>query len=238
MKPITSVQTNQKFTPSKILMVYTNDPNTYYLEMSEVSEEKGMLRLHGAVPLSKKAAAALFKLTRYEDNQTINFESLMPPGLLYSTDKPGMTKLIWWEPARMRRMIFAKHLKMPVTDICLPGLVWMIYNEKLYVYACKGSVKGLNDKLYHAPFLNMFHTGDVCMGNAKFSKDVKGDAREIIERYSSAFWNSEFTEHLNNSSPIKGNLITQYKKHGDKPFDEKLLIDSSLTVKSLINLIR
>jgi PRTRC genetic system protein B len=84
----------------------------------------------------------------------------------------GAGRLIWWSPPGQRPLFFKQSESMTSTftasAVCpVPGLVWMLRDTSLSVYAVAGSDRPtLTTALFQAPFFNVWATGEVCVGSA------------------------------------------------------------------------
>lgn len=155
----------------------------------------------------------------------------------------GAGRMIWYTPACQRAMFFkassfTKNTFEAQGQLPTPGLVWLVMQGALYVYAYKGSGRPDKEtKLYQAPFFNVWSQGKVCTGNAAMPV---GDNAAIPHMWVDAFFGSNFT-HPNFKEKdrlVKGVCpIDFWKAMTEKPlpvFPEGRLVDLPLTVADLL----
>ncbi|ABM39578.1 PRTRC system protein B [Polaromonas naphthalenivorans] len=155
----------------------------------------------------------------------------------------GAGRMIWYTPACQRAMFFktssfTKDTFEAQGQLPTPGLVWLVMQGALYVYAYKGSGRPDKEtKLYQAPFFNVWSQGKVCTGNAAMPV---GDNAAIPHMWVDAFFGSNFT-HPNFKEKdrlVKGVCpIDFWKAMTEKPlpvFPEGRLVDLPLTVADLL----
>ena len=107
----------------------------------------------------------------------------------------GAGRMLWYSPAGKRAMFFKESIAQKSVKgqgvVPTPGLVWMVMQGQLYVYAFKGVDRPTQQtKLYQAPFFNVWSQGKVCVGNAEMPT---GDDVAIPEKWVKGFFGSLFT---------------------------------------------
>ena len=119
--------------------------------------------------------------------------------------------------------VFPNGFKIPNGEYSLPGLVWMVRGESLYMYAY--TVKRLtpDTKLFSAPFFNVRpDDGSVCLGNAKLELPENINFHNFIKFWEDKFFLSEFS-HILGQNPVRSNLVTVIKNSAVS-FDNKELL--------------
>lgn len=223
---------NRKFKPQMAVVVYSdgNTSNGIYLEQRSIDKNG---RMGAGRPLTKKCVTELVKAVAEETKElTIGYHGIIPRNLLCADTTTGRMKLVWYNPPQKRKHYFVKHLGIPDGEIEVPGLVYVVKDKSLYLYAFKG--KTPKGKLYQAPFFNV-NNGSVCLGNAKVKKPIDLTYEQAIKYWEAMFWQSEFS-HLYGSNPVAGNLSTIVKeciKTGE-PFPDDVLILSSTKLSDLL----
>lgn len=81
-----------------------------------------------------------------------------------------------------------------------PSLVFVVGQGKLAAYAIKGSVKpNGRTPLYHAPYMNIYDTGSMCMGNI-VTPHIR-PTTEAVNAWEHVFFGTYFT-HANNARTV------------------------------------
>jgi PRTRC genetic system protein B len=144
-------------------------------------------------------------------------------------------KYIWHRPPCKKQMYFKKELNIPNGTYAIPGLVWMVKRENLYVFAYKSKRLSHNSQLYSAPFFNVnAGSGSVCLGNAKLKKPENLTFLNFLNYWEDKFFLSEFT-HVLGSNPTKHNLVLVTKKSIDVFDNNELKPVEELKFKNLIS---
>ena len=220
------------YTPKMAIIVYQEEEGSHstYLEQRDIVAGK----MGAGRPLSKKCIAEIITALA-EDNDEIEkgFHGVIPKTLIYADTTTGHTKLVWYNPPSERNMFFVEALGIPEGKIKLPGILYVVENNTLSVFAFKG--KSPNNRLYNAPFFNIYQNGKVCLGSAKAKKPSRLTYVEAIEYWEKLFWSSEFS-HLIGGSPVEGNLavITKQCIESGKPFPVDVMKLSKFTVQEIL----
>lgn len=214
--------------PKMAVIVYLGNNNSVYLEQRDITLGK----MGAGRPLSKKCLTEIINaIAEDSEDLTIGYHGAIPKNLLYADTTTGRTRLVWYNPPRKRRLYFVKSLGIPNGEIAMPGIIYVMNNDRLSVYSFKGRVpKG---DLYNGPFFNVSEHS-VCLGNAKTKKPRKMTYVEAMEYWETLFWKSEFS-HLG-VNPIKGNLAVITKKCITEklPFPVDVLIPSKTKLLDLL----
>jgi len=142
-------------------------------------------------------------------------------------------KYIWHRPPCRKQMYFKKDLNVPNGTYSIPGLVWMVKREILYLFAYTAKRLTVNAQLYSAPFFNVNHdSGSVCLGNAKLKKPEDLTFLNFLKYWEDKFFLSEFS-HLLGSNPTKHNLVLVMKKSVNVFDNEELIPVEKLKFKDL-----
>lgn len=100
----------------------------------------------------------------------------------------------WWRPAAPATVFFkTKELGGDVSgQVPLPPLLWLRAKDRLAVAALGSNRRPLaSDRVFIAPFFNIFQSGEVCAGSVAFQSIPFGPAG--IEATERAFFGSNFT---------------------------------------------
>ena len=155
----------------------------------------------------------------------------IPKVMLYADMREE--KYVWYRPPCRKYMYFKKDLNIPNGDYFIPGLVWMVRREHLYLFAYKSKSLSSNKQLCAAPFFNVNPgNGSVCLGNAKLAKPEILSFENFVKYWENLFFLSEFS-HLSGGNPTRNNLVLVVK-NSTKVFDnEELIPVKKLKLKEL-----
>ncbi|MFD2145747.1 hypothetical protein [Mucilaginibacter antarcticus] len=105
-------------------------------------------------------------------NQVVNIpgiSSLLPQNVLY-VNQQANGYAVWYTPPQEVNLFFVDGLHIPSGKFHVPAMLWKANAERLAVYALKGKAKPTeNTKLCHAPYLNIYAGGQVCMGTVQIN---------------------------------------------------------------------
>ena len=173
-------------------------------------------------------------------SQELGVPTWVEPNLLAA----GAGRMVWYSEPRMQPMFFKVSAVSDDTFegravVPIPGLVWMVWQHSLYLWAYKGTGRPQRAQaLFQAPFFNVWSQGKVCVGNATFPRG--SDAMQT-GKWEAGFFGSHFT-HPNFTQ--KDRLV-----HGIDPkvfwaamvqappaaFPEERLVPLRLQVQSLVD---
>ena len=170
--------------------------------MQDVETKGGAFRIISPHELSHALASEL------------SFTSgLLPANTLWWTNtRSGPRIAIWVEPG-VRKLAFAEEYNKPPKryTIPLPGLIFLCnQGQPPDVWAAFDRPKGPKDKVYHAPFPNLYHDGRSCPGSNVYP--------DLIEDIPDSFLRSFFSHAVSSSGRSKKypNKITELWKKLDK----------------------
>lgn len=130
-------------------------------------------------------------------------------------------------------MYFKSSLNIPDGTFNIPGIIYIVEQEHMDIYAFKGKVPKKQTELYQAPFFNT--TGaSVCLGNSSLKKPQDMDFFELQEYWEKRFWLSEFSHLGGNRNPTGSNLVSVTEKARANPFDENELNPMNKQLKDLL----
>jgi PRTRC genetic system protein B len=190
--------------PTAALIAYSSENDygrkDYYLELRNIGKDG----LMGAgKPVSLRFIQSL------SENFSVKSATIphgeIPKGMLYADSREE--KYLWHRPPCRKYMFFKKDLNIPNGTYCIPGLVWMVKRESLYLFAYTAKRLTVSAQLYSAPFFNVnADSGSVCLGNAKLKKPENLNFLNFLKFWEDKFFLSEFA-HLSGSNPTKHNLV-------------------------------
>jgi len=187
----------------------------HYLEFRNISD-KGMMG--AGKPVSLSFIQSLIERFSVKSNSIPHGE--IPKELWFADSREE--KYIWHRPPCKKYMYFKKDLNIPNGTYAIPGLVWMVKRETLYLFAYRSKRLSSDTQLYSAPFFNVrANSGDVCLGNAKLKKPEDLTFLNFLNYWEAKFFLSEFS-HLLGNNPTKHNLVLVLK-HSTDVFDNEEL---------------
>jgi PRTRC genetic system protein B len=111
----------------------------------------------------------------------------------------SMTMIAWWKPAHVSPMwTTCVGPQQRARDYTHPNLFFIGTPQTLSVWALKERKRPTESTpLFHAPYFNVYATGNMCRGNASYPPFITPRAIEVFEK---AFFETNFThqshEHL------------------------------------------
>lgn len=227
------------YEPVKALLVYKSKglAGRCYVEAYDMNAKGNPINAH---PLSIAESVALAKSLDSSGELRRSFlkpDGLMPPNVLYiNPEQNGYA--IWHTPAMEKELFFVDGLDIPNGRAIVPPMIWKATKEKLMVFAIKGKAKPtLQTPLCFAPFLNLYRSGEVCMGTV--SVKIKGDCllEEFMEQWQQYFFNSFFSHSIDGNNTVKENIYQLWKEtmEGNRKFPVKALLKTKLTLKNLLS---
>ena len=197
------------YNPQLSIVVYKSETD-YYLESHDINE-KGQI-MEGK-PLKQETIQAIVDVFFNERLQIAKITGMMPENMLSFAALPGgESKMLWYRPAEVRVIHFAKQLKLPIAKCWVPAMLYMVQKNSLSVFALPTNTRPKeHTKIFMAPFHNVGDSGIVCLGNATIQKPKIKTYANIMQYWEDLFWLSEFT-HLNGSNKTVSDLNKVWKK--------------------------
>lgn len=187
-------QTNKRLSPVMLVTVYKDKGNSnFYLEKRDIKTINGKSQFMAPVPLPDETMRSIAKNYSRKNNIEMSFGTIVPEHIIHASNKPGKTMVVWYRPATLRKLNFSSQLKIKgESTVNLPGLLFMIINSKLYVFALMDDQRpDLKTKLYNAPFFNIYEDGNVCLGTAKVGSHKEKTYSAEAERFERGFFMAE-----------------------------------------------
>lgn len=142
----------------------------------------------------------------------------------------NVNTLVFWSPPKVRhvRFICPEPMGSASGYAPHPGLIFVWKKHELSVFAVKGRKKpSLSTQIFHAPYMNLFEDGDMCLGNVVLPKPEPCN----VPACEAAFFQSYFT-HANTSKQVNypGGIYSLWidllKPEGDgsSVFPEEVLV--------------
>lgn len=185
------------------------------------------MMLEGA-PLTKECISEL--VSSFSAEQSHMPAGKIPSNLLFSDNRIGHKRYLWYNPPMQRMMYFSKNLNMEDGLYFVPGVIYVAESDKLNIYAFKG--RKPVDRLYQAPFFNV-SGASVCLGNASIEYPEDPGYEALMHYWERKFWMTEFSHLGGSRNPTKNNLYTVTKNWKER-FDYNELVTSKTTLKDLL----
>lgn len=215
--------------PKAALIAYENsEEKSYFLELRTIGNDGKMSE---GMPVT------------YDFMNTIaeNFSEIhsgtpygtVPANLLYADSRKGHEKYIWYNPPQRRMMYFKQSLNVEIAEYNLPGVVYVVTDERMEIYAYKGDKPEDTTELFAAPFFNV-STASVCLGSAKLDKPTNPTYTDLLIYWEKRFWLTEFSHLGSGGNPTNSNLVLVTKAAHDAPFNLNELKPLNKTLKTIL----
>lgn len=199
----------------------------HYLEFRSISDAG---RMGAGKPVSVKFIQSLTEGFAVKSSSVPH--GAIPDEMKYADTREE--KYIWHRPPCRKYMYFKKELNIPCGDCHIPGLVWMVERERLYLFAYKSKRLSSGTQLYAAPFFNVNpDSGSVCLGNAKLKKPEILTFLNFLKFWEDMFFLSEFSQ-ITGGNPTKQNLVLVIKNSTQVFDNEELKSIEKLKFKDLL----
>mgnify|MGYP000021453832 FL=1 len=200
--------------PQAALIAYhcPESHNDYYLEMREIENGK----MGAGRPVSCEFMNNIS--SNYSQSYTGTPFGSIPKTMLYTDTRKGQEKYIWFNAPGKRMMYFDKELHIENAEYNVPGVIYVVKNNALSMYAFKNRRPADDTALFLAPFFNTSST-DVCLGTARLQIPKNLTYADLITHWEKRFWQSEFSHLSNEGNPTVHNLVLVTKAARTQPFD-------------------
>ncbi|UJP64046.1 prokaryotic E2 ligase family D protein [Mongoliitalea daihaiensis] len=145
-------------------------------------------------------------------------------------------KMVWYTEPQAFKFFFPKGFVPGSGMYNMPYLVWHYIKGKLSVYATKEKPSLFRKtQLFHAPLLNVYEKGNVCMGSTKIELSNSQFLDEIALDITKGFFMSEFN-HLHTTISMGTSYQSMYEYCQTNPFDNDHLVQINETLENLCTL--
>ena len=246
---ITMMLREKTYRPEAALIVYSgnrydnNGNQGAYAEIRPIHD--GHMR--AGKPVTKKAIRDLLGAFDVQDTKKAkNPCGTIPENLLYADPDSGT--YIWYTLPGRRNVLFeAKGMTSDIYHV--PGMIYRLQDSRLSVWAFKGRKPKGNTRLLHAPFFNVYESGNVCLGNASHEIEGTPTWQKILEHGETLFWGSRGshtifwpTQYPKTPEEEKKNLPARpypkpkdvYAACKDAAFDTDILIPTDKTLNEIL----
>ncbi|MFA6245461.1 MAG: PRTRC system protein B [Mucilaginibacter sp.] len=248
MKNITQ-QFNSGFEPFKALLIYRYDKadeitqfhreeksTEIYVESYDIGRNGKPINAH---PLNEKEVTALSDLLQTSQEAKSSYlksKGLLPSNILY-VNQQANGYAVWHTPPQEVNLFFVDGLNIPSGKFHVPAMLWKANADHLAVYGLKGKTKPTEKtKLCHAPYLNIYTSGQVCMGTVQINIGKSSSLEEFTKTWEQYFFDSNFSHSISGNNSTKSNTSELWRSLAGtgKPFPQEELIKTSLTLKQII----
>jgi len=248
MKNITE-QFNTCFHPFKALLLYRYDREAnssqfeiaqketqIYVESYDIGRNGQPVNAH---PLTLKEMAGLSEILKASEDLKDGYlksRGLLPANVLH-IDQRSHGHAIWYTPPQLVDLYFVDELNIPSGNCGIPGMIWKANAEKLSVFAIKGKHKpNIDTPVYHAPYLNIYGSGAVCMGTVSIAISQTTSLEDFMGSWETYFFNSYFSHSISGNNSTKSDTTALWRElaGNGKDFPQHELLKTSYTLKSLL----
>jgi PRTRC genetic system protein B len=248
MKNITQ-QFNSGFAPFKALLIYRYDKaeeinqfqreeksTEIYVESYDIGHNGKPINAH---PLNEKEMSALSELlqtTQEVKGGYLKSKGILPANVLY-VNQQANGYAVWYTPPQEVNLFFVEGLNIPSGKFHVPAMLWKANADHLSVYGLTGKTKPTeNARLCHAPYLNIYVSGQVCMGTVQINIAKSTCLEEFTKTWEQYFFNSNFSHSISGNNSTKSNTTELWRSLAGKGevFPQHELIKTSLTLKQII----
>ncbi|MGF7082144.1 PRTRC system protein B [Mucilaginibacter sp. UYCu711] len=248
MKNITQ-QFNSGFAPFKALLIYRHDKEEQinqfqrdekethiYVESYDIGKSGKPINAHPLSQSEMSALADLLQTSKEMQSSYLKSNGLLPQNVLY-VNQQANGYAVWYSPPQEVNLFFVDGLQIPSGKFHVPAMLWKANAERLTVHALKGKGKPMeNTKLCHAPYLNIYAGGQVCMGTVQINIGKSTCLEEFIQTWERYFFNSNFSHSINGNNSTKSNTTDLWRSLAGtgEQFPQNELMQTSLTLKQII----
>lgn len=223
------------YLPYKAVIIFRNEiKNDFYVESTDMFNGYH-INIH---PLSLNEGNKLSALLDSSEDGKQTFlrsSGVLPDNVLHiNPNRNGFA--IWYTPAMSVNLYFKPELNLNDGVANVPSLVWKASKDALSVWALNGKCRPDCDSLlFHAPFFNIYQSGNVCMGNVELKIGGDISLENFMSLWQSYFFDSKFSHTLFNGG-VKTDIVKLWKNQigTNRKFPLKNLTNCGLNLKSII----
>jgi len=216
-------QIEHRYTPVSVLVIHQNDTQSYRADQNlpNIVVTRHSVYEDGSIgagsPLTEEFVCAIGS-------------HLLPLDIIHErVIAQSANIMIWWRPACVSRLTFAKSTGIASGKYPVPPLLFMLDGTMLFNWALRDNSRPVREtKLYRSPFFNIYDNGRCCMG------DINIPDTANIEKWEDIFVGGRCTKELpptfKNGNPR--DVWNQLK--GKAVFPVETLRGTGETVKSVI----
>lgn len=191
--------------PSHALVFHAHADGAIEITQHTIRARRGSPSLGPASLFDDAALAELVAILSARERPAIE---LIPDGVILQ----GRDQLAWVVPGAKRRMWFLAGKRKRQLMVPWPTLVFHVHHGQLRVVALDGPGRpSTSTAVYHAPLMNIYADGRVCVGNATLPTDC---AYSDIPTWENVIFGTLFT-HVNHDRTLRlaGRKAVDTAKH-------------------------
>lgn len=207
-----------------------------YVEYFDMDKNGNPINAH---PLTVKEANLLAKSLQTDEEKNKAFlkpKGILPTNILHINPGENGT-VLWYTKAQQRQLYFVNGLGIPNGKAQVPPMIWFADKNSLFVFALTSNKRPAEKTaLYHAPFFNVYDSGNVCMGTIAVNIKKSASLEEFTTAWESYFFNSYFSHLINEHNPVNRNCVSLWKDliNTGKVFPKEVLRKTNRTIKNLL----
>jgi PRTRC genetic system protein B len=239
---------NTQYKPVKALLIYQserkkdkheyansdNENTQIYVESYDIGKHGNPINAHPLSMAEMVSLSMLFQSTQDLRGNYLKSKGVLPGKILYINPQTNGFA-VWHTPPQEVTLYFVPGLKIPNGKAKIPALIWKATKDSMNVYAVKGKAKPTEKtSLFHAPFFNLYDTGNVCMGTVNIQIDRYTSLEDFMSKWEAYFFNSYFS-HTIGSHHKSEDLVALWQSLIDtgQDFPQEQLIKHHFSLKTL-----
>lgn len=223
--------------PKSALVIYESNAHSSntYVEHFDMDPYGNPIN---ARPLSVREANRLaLSLTTDDEQSFLQVNGVLPSNILHMGCKGNESRVLWYTKEQKRQIFFSVASGVSSGKAYVPSMIWSASKDSLSVFAMKGNRRPKESTvLYHAPFLNTYENGRVCMGTVNVNFQGSGSVQEFTQAWEDYYFNSYFSHQIGGQRGRNGDVKSLWKRlleTGEK-FPNELLYKNNRTLKDLL----
>jgi len=192
-----------------------------------------------AHPLTVKEMIALGDLLQTAkeiQDSYLKSKGILPSKVLY-VNQQANGHAVWYTPPQAVNLFFIDGLNIPSGKFHIPAMLWKANAENLQIFALKGKARPTESTLlYHAPYLNVYAGGQVCMGTVRINITKTECLEDFIFTWEQYFFNSNFSHSINGNNSTKSDTTNLWRSLAgtNADFPQAELLKNGRTLKTII----
>jgi PRTRC genetic system protein B len=239
---------NTQYKPVKALLIYQserkdkheyagsdNESTQVYVESYDIGRQGNPINAHPLSMAEMVSLSVLFQSTQELRSNFLKSKGVLPNKVLYlNAQTNGFA--VWYTPPQEVCLYFVPGLKIPNGPAKIAGLIWKATKDSLNVYSIKGKTKPTEKTtLFHAPFFNIYESGNVCMGTVNIEIDRFTSLEAFMGKWETYFFNSYFSHTIGNHHKSEDLVALWQSLVGTgQEFPQEQLTKHYLSFKSLL----
>jgi len=223
--------------PEQAVMVFSSRSGGLFFTLHDVSMTDAGPQIGPGTVMDKQIA---YQFAQYVAQNEVGDETLLPANILMNSP----TRLIWFKEPEVRKMWFKVGKKKVSYAVPWPRLLYVATPDELSVFAIKGRRRPSADtRLYHAPLMNIYDDGRVCLGSARmparFDLSSIPDMEAIITDTLFSHTNHHYTLKKRGKGEVSNTEHIQFwrnlHKNKESKFPNTALRDTGTTLGGVLD---